>query len=186
MCAGRRAPTRRRSLDFGVVTHPAIHRVVCEPAHHGLQHVLLVAHVELLHGQHLTEPVRRQLPELLRERHVGKVRLQELCGGVVDVVEAVVQGEETDADAVLGGDAALQELAAQRLEVGDEEQVRRLHHVLDGVLTQRDLCVQDRQTIMYNDLMVTKNGLVLIEYFSSHDRSKVFTDTPIHTLVAVF
>lgn len=55
------------------------------------------------------------------------------------VVQAVVQREVADADAVLGGDAALQELAAQRLEVRQQQQVRRLHHVLDGVLVQPDL-----------------------------------------------
>ena len=55
------------------------------------------------------------------------------------VVQAVVEREVADADAVLGGDAALQELAAQRLEVRQQQQVRRLHHVLDGVLVQPDL-----------------------------------------------
>ena len=120
-------------------THPAILGVVRKPAHHRLQHVLLIAHVELLHGQQLAEPVVGHLRELLRERHVAEVRLQVLGGHVVHVVEAVVQREEADANAVLGRDAALQELAAEELEVCEEEQVRGLHHVLDGVLAQADL-----------------------------------------------
>lgn len=88
----------------------------------------------------------RKLPELLGERHVLEVRLQELGGGVMDVLQAVVQGEEADADAVVGGDAALQELAAEQLQVGHEQQVRRLHHVLDGVLAERDLRGNDTKT----------------------------------------
>lgn len=110
-----------------------------EPSHRSLQHVPLVAHVELLHAQQLAQPVVGQLPELLGERHVAEVRLQEVCGDVVDMMQAVMQREEADADAVLCRDAALQELAAERLQVGHEEQVGRLHHVLDGFLAQADL-----------------------------------------------
>lgn len=132
----------QKKRTFSSATHPAIIRVVCEPPHHGLQHMLLVAHIQLLHGQHLAEPVRWQLPELLSQRHVTEVRLHELCGDVVHVVEAIVQREEADTDAVLCSDAALQELAAQRLEVGHEEKVGCLHHVLDGLFSQGDLCVR--------------------------------------------
>ena len=128
-------------------THPAILRVVRKPAHNRFQHVLLVAHVELLHGQQLAEPVGGHLAELLRERHVAQVRLQVLGGHVVHVVQAVVQREEADADAVLGRDAALQELTAEELEVGEEEQVRGLHHVLDGVLAQTDLRMWTRYVV---------------------------------------
>lgn len=130
----------------GTGTYPALLGVVAEPLDDSLQDVLLVADVELLHGEKLAQPVGRKLPKLLCARHVAEMRLQELCGGVVDVVEAVVQGEETNADAVVGSDAALQELATQRLEVRHEEQVRRLHHVLDGLLAQSDLHVDDRST----------------------------------------
>ena len=80
---------------------------MCKPSHHSLQHVLFVAHVQLLHGQHLTEPVMGQLPELLSARHIAKMCLQELSGGIVDVGKAVMQREEPDADAVLRGDATL-------------------------------------------------------------------------------
>lgn len=130
-------PALNQNQSF--LTHPAIVWVVCKPAHHSLQDMLLVPHVELLHGKELTQPVRRQLPVLLGHRHVPEVRLEVLSGGVVDMVEAVVQGEESDADAVLCGDAALQELAAEGLEVSHEEQVRGLDHVLNGVLAQTDL-----------------------------------------------
>lgn len=106
-----------------------------KPLYDSLEDVLLVAYVQFLHGEELAEPIRRELPEFLGPRHVTKMRLQELCGGVVDVVEAIVQREETDADAILCSDAALQELAAQGLEVRHEEQVGRLHHVLDGLFT---------------------------------------------------
>lgn len=119
---------------------------MCVPLQHGLEDVLLVAHVQLLHRQQLAEPAWGQLPELLGARHVAEVRLQELRGGVVDVVKAVVQREVADADAVFCSDAALQELAAQVLEVGHEEHVGRLDHVLNGLLTQRDLCVKDGPT----------------------------------------
>lgn len=119
----------------GSRTYPAFLWVVAKPLDHSLQDVLLVADVELLHGEKLAEVIWRELPELLGPRHVAEMRLQELCGGVVDVVEAVVQREETNANAVLRSDAALQELATQRLEVRHEEQVRCLNHVLDGLLT---------------------------------------------------
>lgn len=85
--------------------------------------MLLVAHVELLHGQQLAQALRRQLPELFCELHVPEVGLQELGGDVVDVVQTVVQREEADANAVLCSDAALQELAAQGLQVGHEKHV---------------------------------------------------------------
>lgn len=104
----------------GGSTYPAILWVVAKPLDNSLQDVLLVANVEFLHGEKLAESIRRELPELLGPRHVAEMRLQELCGGVVDVVEAVVEREETDADAVLCSDAALQELATQRLEVRHE------------------------------------------------------------------
>lgn len=146
-CDKHKQNTQKSALNVSVLlpapapstTHPAVVGIVGEPPHHRLQHVLLVPYVELLHGQQLAEAIVRELPELLGERHVAEVRLQELGGGVMDVVQAVVQGEEADADAVVGGDAALQELAAEQLQVGHEEQVGRLHHVLDGVLTERDL-----------------------------------------------
>lgn len=127
-------------------TDPALLGVMAEPLGDSLQDVLLVADVEFLYGENLAEPVGRELPELLGPRHVAEMRLQELCGSVVDVVEAVVQREEPDADAVVGSDTALQELAAQRLEVRQEEQVRRLHHVLDGLLAQSDLHVDGSST----------------------------------------
>lgn len=68
------------------------------------------------------------------------MRLQELSGSVVDMIQAVVQREETDTDTIICCDAALKELAAQRLEVSHKEKVRCLHHVLDGPFTQSDLC----------------------------------------------
>lgn len=121
------------TLCDGSVTYPAILWVVSKPLDDSLEDVLLVAYVQFLHGEELAEPIRRELSEFLGPRHVAEVCLQELCGGVVDVVEAVVQREETDADAILCCDAALQELATQGLEVRHEEQVGRLHHVLDGL-----------------------------------------------------
>lgn len=131
------------------VTHPAVLWVMCKPPHHSLQHVLFIAHVQLLHGQHLAQPVRRHLPELLCERHIAEMCLQELSGSIVDMVKAVVKREEPDADAVLCCNTAFQELAAQGLEVNHEEQVRRLHHVLDGVFIQSDLCEEDKHTHRY-------------------------------------
>lgn len=105
--------------------------------------MLFIAHIQLFHGKQLTEPVWGQLPELLGDGHITKMRLQELSSDVVDVVKAVVQREEPDANAVFCSDAALQELAAEGLEVCHEEQVGGLHHVLDSVFTQRDLCECD-------------------------------------------
>lgn len=103
------------------------------------KHVSLVADVQLLEGNHLLQLLRTQLEELLGAADVSEVGLQVLSGQVAHVGQAVVEREVPDADAVLGGDAALQELAAQRLEVRQQQQVRRLHHVLDGVLAQPDL-----------------------------------------------
>lgn len=80
---------------------------MCKPSDYSLQHMLFVANVQLLCGKHLAEPVGGQLPELLGERHISKVCLQELGGSIVDVVKAVVQREEADANAVLCSDAAL-------------------------------------------------------------------------------
>lgn len=119
--------------------------VVRDPADDGLEHVSLVADVQLLEGDHLLELLGAELEELLGAAGVPEVGLQVLGGQVVHVVQAVVQREVADADAVLGGDAALQELAAQRLEVRQQQQVGRLHHVLDGVLAQADLRGQHRQ-----------------------------------------
>lgn len=106
-----------------------------KPLYNSLEDVLLVAYVQFLHGENLAQPIWRELSEFLGTRHVAKMCLQELCGGVVDVVEAVVQREEADANAILCSDATLQELATQGLEVCHEEQVRCLHHVLDGLFT---------------------------------------------------
>lgn len=120
-------------------SHPPCLDVEPEPAHDSFQDVLLVAHIELLHGEQLTQALGGKFPELLRVGHVSEVRLQELGGDVVNVMKAVMQREETDSDAVLGRDAALQELAAQGLEVSEKQQVSSLDHVLDGFLAQRDL-----------------------------------------------
>lgn len=95
------------------VSHPTGLDVAGEPAHHGLQHILLVTHVEFLHGQQLTQALGQQLTELLSVHNVPEVGLQILGSHVVHVVQAIVQGEKPDTDAVLRCDAALQELTAQ-------------------------------------------------------------------------
>ena len=120
-------------------SYPSVLQVMGQPAHHSLQHMLLVAHVELLHRQQLTQAIWGQLAKLLAGRHVAEVGLQVLCGHMVHMVQAVVQRKQADAHAILRRNAALQELAAQRLEVGQQQEVGRLHHVLDGLLAQRDL-----------------------------------------------
>lgn len=139
------SPSSWKSATENVtLPHPAVVRVMGEPSHSGLQHVLLVAHVELLHAQQLAQPAVGKLPELLGKRHVAEMRLQEVRGDIVDVLQAVMQREEADADAVLRHDAALQELAAEQLQVGHEQQVGRLHHVLDGLLAQADLGIRNK------------------------------------------
>lgn len=87
---------------------------MAEPADHGLQRVPFVPNVKLLHRQQLAQTVGRLLQELLRVGHVSEMSLKELRGHVEDVVQAVMQGEHPDADAVFCRDAALQELTAQR------------------------------------------------------------------------
>lgn len=94
--------------------------------------MLLIADVKLLLSQHLAESVMRQFPELLCERHVTEMRVQVLCGSVVHMVQAVTEGKKTNADTILCCDAAFEELATQQLELGHDEQVRCLYHVLDG------------------------------------------------------
>lgn len=88
-------------------THPAILWVMSEPSHHSLQHMLFISHIQFFHGEHLAEPVWGQLPELLSQSHITKMCLQVLSGNIMDVIKAVVQREEPDANAVLCSDAAL-------------------------------------------------------------------------------
>lgn len=116
-------------------THSPSFNVMVEPADHGLQHVLFIPHVELLYGQQLTQAIGRLLQELLCVGHVSKMRLQELCGHVVDVVQAVMQREDPNADAVLCSNAAFQELTAQRFKISQEKKISSLDHILDSVFT---------------------------------------------------
>ena len=127
------------------LTHPAILWVMGEPAYHSLQDVFLVSHIQLLHSQHLTEALGWQLPELLCNCHIPEVCLEILSGDVVDMVKTVVQGEELDANAVLCSDATLKELTAEGLQVSQEQQVRRLYHVLDGLFAQMYLYAKDKR-----------------------------------------
>lgn len=120
-------------------THSPSFSVMADPADHGLQNVLFIPHVELLYGQQFTQTIGQLLQELLRISHVTKMRLQVLGGHMVNVVQAVMQREDPNTDAVLCSDAALQELTAQRFEISEEQKISSLDHILDGVFTQGNL-----------------------------------------------
>jgi hypothetical protein len=77
------------------------------PSNHCFKHISFVANVQLLKRNHFFELLRTQFEELFCAADISEVSLQVLGGEVVDVVQAVVQGEVTDADAVLGCNAAL-------------------------------------------------------------------------------
>lgn len=123
------------------ITYPPILWIMCKPSHHSVEDVLFIAYVQFFHGEKLTQSIGGKLPEFLRQCHITKMCLQELSGCIVDMVKAVMQREDPDPNAIFCSDTALQELATQWLEVSHEEQVRCLHHVLDGLFIQSDLYV---------------------------------------------
>lgn len=112
---------------------------MADPADYSLQDVSFIPYVELLHGQQLAKAIGRLLQELLCIGHVAEMRLQELCGHMINVVQAVMQRKDSNADAVFSSNAALQELTAQRLEISEKQKISGLDNVLNGVFTQSDL-----------------------------------------------
>lgn len=122
----REPDVRQELMQHGPAQlHGAVH-----PAHHGLEHHLLLADHQLVTADVINQLVLAQLQELFVLGHVLERLQREVPALGEERLERVRVGEALDAQAVAGVQLLLQELGAGVAQDADLEEARRFKQIL--------------------------------------------------------